>query len=91
MVRRFQNSKTLTPENILFRRVCGQAVKDIYGSDKERKEVIDWLISGDFVTVCTMAVLPAEDLREQMYNLLDMPRNVCVKYAKILAEAINGE
>lgn len=91
LIKRFQSTKTLTPENMLFRRVCGQAVKDCYGSKKVRQEVIDWLISDDYVTVCNMAVLPAYDLREQMYNLLDMPCNVCVKYANILAKAINGE
>lgn len=69
----------------LWRGVIGQSIRDIYeGDPKARAEVFVWLVSSDFVTVCDLANVHAEDMREQMVTLSDMPLGLARKYGRLL-------
>lgn len=70
--------------------MIGQSVRDIYeGDDKARAEVFTWMVSSDFDTVCSMANVHAEDMRDQMVALSDLPLTLAKKYGRILREKIN--
>ena len=70
--------------------MIGQSVRDIYeGDDKARAEVFVWMVSGDFDTVCSLANVHTEDMRDQMVALSDLPIALAKKYGRILREKIN--
>lgn len=74
----------------LWRGVIGQSVRDIYeGDEKARAEVFGWMVSADFDTVCSMANVHSEDMRDQMVALSDLPIALAKKYGRILREKIN--
>jgi hypothetical protein len=79
------NEDNLTTEVFLWRAVLGQAVRDIYsGKDTDRSEVARWLKSDDFHTCCSLADVHPDELRNQMINLLALPRMLAKKYGMIL-------
>ena len=76
-------------ESKLWRHVLGQAVHDIYqGDDKARKEVMIWLRSPDFLTVCDFADADPKTMREQLVALLSVSRPLAQKYGPTLRQQI---
>lgn len=77
-------------ESLLWRAVIGQAIRDIYtagrGAEKNRREVAEWLTSEDYETVCALAEIDADNMKEQIVNLLSMPRSLAKKYGVRLRE-----
>lgn len=74
----------------LWRGVIGQSVRDIYeGDEKARAEVFGWMVSPDFDVVCDLANVHAEDMKDQMVALSDLPIALAKKYGRILREKIN--
>lgn len=70
--------------------MIGQSVRDIYdGDDRAREEVFVWLVSPDFDTVCNLANVHTEDMREQMTALSELPIALARKYGRLLREKIN--
>lgn len=69
----------------LWRSVLAQSIKDIYsGETGPRLEVIRWLKTRDFETVCDLAHVEYQSMREQMASLLAMPEPLARKYGKLL-------
>ena len=68
-----------------------QAIKDIYGTERDRTEVLYWLSSPDFQTVMDLADLPADELKQQFTALFALPRGLAVKYGTTLRARILGE
>lgn len=74
----------------LWRGVIGQSVRDIYeGDPRARDEVFAWLASPDFDTVCYLANVHVEDMRNQMTTLAGLPISLAKKYGRLLREKIN--
>lgn len=63
-----------TPERSLWCAVVGQTVIDAASTDREiRQEVVDWLESEDFPTVCGMAGLQPHQIRKVIVGILKNP------------------
>jgi len=72
----------------IWRAAISQAIKDIYGTERDRREVILWLNTPDFDTVCDLAELPADEIHEQLTALIALPHGLAVKYGTVLRERI---
>lgn len=82
----------MTGEEILWRAVLGQAVRDIYDvSARVREETLAWLQSTDFETVCDYACVDAENMRDQLISLASLPPAMARKYGSQLRIEILGE
>lgn len=85
------DARELTSISFLWRSVLAQAVRDIYaGKVNERAEVIRWLKTTDFETVCEYADVEASSMREQIAYLAAMPQELSRKYGKKLRDKIVG-
>lgn len=82
------NAHELSSASLLWRSVLAQSVKDIYGEDSARLEVIRWVKTRDFETVCDFAHVEHTSMREQFQALLMMPASLARKYGKPLCELI---
>jgi len=70
--------------------VIGQGIRDIYeGDPRAREEVFGWLVSPDFDTVCDLANVHVEDMRQQMTMLAELPIALAKKYGRLLREKVN--
>ncbi len=88
---RAHNVETV-PENVLWRHVLFQGIRDIYDkNDKIRGKAIRWLASDDFATVCDLALIEAESLREQVANLATLPVGIARQYGHALHRFIFNE
>lgn len=59
--------------------------------EKERTEVLLWIASKDFETVCDFAHVEAEQMADQLRNLAAMPLNIARKYGHLLrVEVMRG-
>jgi hypothetical protein len=84
-----RSTDNLSNENRLWRSVLGQAIYDIYhGDDHHRSEVLRWLKSPDFPTICELAEVHVSDTKQQLTALFALPKNLSIKYGKLLREKI---
>lgn len=74
----------------LWRACLSQAVRDIYGEDRDRADVLVWIGSKDFLTVCDFADVEPDSIREQILNLASMPRLLAKKYGQMLSREIEA-
>ena len=65
-----------------------QAIRDVWGTERERTEVLYWLSSPDFDTVMDLADLPAREIKEQLTALFALPRGLAIKYGTTLRNRI---
>lgn len=83
------SSDELPSISLMWRAVLGQAIRDIYGgSDMERAEVIRWMRTKDFETVCDYACVEHRQMMDQMASLVAMPCILARKYGKLLREHV---
>ncbi len=79
----------LSASSLMWRAVLAQSVRDIYGEEpKQRLDVIRWLKSRDFETVCDFAHVEVISMRQQMAALVALPIPLARKYGKILRDRI---
>lgn len=79
----------LTPEELLWRAVLGQAVRDIYDQNiGVRAETLRWMKSEDFEVVCIFANVDPYAMRRQLRNLAELPIHIAKKYGQILRSQI---
>lgn len=70
---------------MLWRAVLGQAIRDTYeGQQSARSEVIRWLKTKDFETVCDYAHVEPAQMQEQIATLLTLPIPLAKKYGRML-------
>ena len=82
-------AREISNHSLLWRACIAQAIKDCYaGSPTEKKDVVRWLRTRDFAEACDYAEVHAGTMREQMKNLLEMPRELARKYGKSLRDAV---
>jgi hypothetical protein len=76
---------TIEAESALWRAVLCQAIRDIYDRDERiRKEALRWVLSRDFATVCDMAFVEPECMKEQMANLATLSLALARKFGQQL-------
>ena len=84
--------RELESESLLWRAVLGQAIRDVYcGTERDRQSVYQWTCSGDFATVCDYAFVHPEDMKEQIYALMELSPRLARKYGQMLRGKIIGE
>ncbi len=84
-----ESAKDLSSANAMWRSVLAQAIRDIYGSDlSPRLEVIRWLQTKDFETVCEFAHVEPMSMREQLMALIELPTDLARKYGKLLRDKV---
>lgn len=82
-------ARDLSQDQLLWRAVLAQSVRDIYGGEmKPRLEVIRWLKTKDFDTVCDCAEVEITSMREQLAALTALPVPLARKYGKLLRDKI---
>lgn len=89
----------LSSESALWRAVIAQSIRDIYRAEKVggemtlpyRMEVVEWINSPDYEVVCHLAFVDPVFMKEQIENLLAMPRRLAMKYAIPLCDRLTGE
>lgn len=94
-----ETDHALLSESYLWRAVISQAIRDIYKQEIEggervmpyRSDVAAWVVTKDYEAVCHMAYVDPDIMREQIVNLLAMPRRLAMKYAIPLCQRLNGE
>jgi len=55
-----------------------------------RADVILWLATDDFETVCALADVHVEDMRREIMNLFTLPPLLARKYGRILRTRVTG-
>lgn len=81
----------MTEESYLWRACLGQAVRDLYGDDRDRADVLLWITTPDFLTVCDFADVEPASIRDQILNLSMMSKPLAKKYGQALSKEIVGE
>ena len=75
-----EKDRELMSECRLWKHVICQAISDSYlGSAKEKLKVGEWLLSEDYVVVCDLAELHAENLSVMLKEIL-MSKPVVARY-----------
>lgn len=75
--------------SILCRRVVAQAIKDVIrGSEKERAEVVRWLVSDDFGEICRIAGLDQGEWKLRIADLFRASPGMRMYYAKKMLEEL---
>lgn len=76
-------------EALLWRAVLGQAVRDICDkNERVKREVLMWMKTTDFDTICDLANVHADSMSEQLYALADLAPSLAKKYGQILRSKI---
>jgi hypothetical protein len=76
---------TIEAESSLWRAVLCQAIRDIYDRDERiRQEALRWVLSRDFATVCDMAFVEPDCMKEQIANLSTMSIGLARKFGQQL-------
>jgi hypothetical protein len=87
--RKFHHGAGLESQQLLWRAVLAQAVRDICSSDEdERSAAILWIKDPDFDVVCSFAEVEAKMMMEQMASLAAMPLILARKYGNLLRTEI---
>lgn len=69
----------------------GQNVRDLYDIDQGvRARAIVWIVSPDFETVCDLAEVHPDDMREQMYALSNLSIGLARKFGRQLRAKLVG-
>jgi hypothetical protein len=78
-------------ESALWRAVLAQAISDTaHKAHTQRLEIVKWIGTNDFVTVCDFAEIDNEIIKEQIENILRIPSMTLRKhYSKLLCRCIN--
>lgn len=66
--------------------MLGQAIRDTYDASliNNRRDIIRWLKTEDFFTVCDMADVEATQMQEQIATLCTLSIPLAKKYGRIL-------
>lgn len=84
-----QKGREPTSGYILCRKVMAQAVKDVVrGSEKDRAEVIRWLVSEDFTGICTAAGINPGEWRIRIAELFRQSPGLRLYYAKKMLDEL---
>ena len=79
----------LTSQSALWRAVLGQAIRDLYGTDnRARVEVLVWIKSRDFDTVCDFAFVEPQQMREQLLAISQLSPGLARKYGSELRHQV---
>lgn len=76
----------LQSASLLWRAVLGQAIRDTYDLSlmNNRRDIIRWLKTPDFFTVCDMADVEATQMQEQIATLCTLSIPLAKKYGRML-------
>ena len=78
-----------TSGSILCRKVVAQAIKDVVrGNEKERADVIRWLVSDDFTGICKAAGIIPGDWKLRIAELFRASPGLRLYYAKKMLEEL---